>query len=207
MQLNVSLFEEICLLIDPTEMKDFLEMIPSHFFVDASAPLNGPEPNRVEFLRAYKEYVESIINGDYRDPKGLFHARMVLDPECIEFQQVKGGKWITFFLRPPIYLKHTTAVVADDKSWKLHVFGKDRLFLGVTFQYPRIYEGKDRIAKKTIGLKEFCAFRVLSGWAKKNTFPLRYKGKPVGVRVTEKSLSWLKNSAQLKNYFVSGDLS
>jgi hypothetical protein len=206
MQLKLSLFEEISLLIDPTEMQDFLNVVPEGFFVDASSPFLEPHLVKKDFLKEYTNYVENLKKGDYTDPGSSFHLRYVIDEKIVKFKSVAQGKWILFFEHPPIHLKHTTAIVCSDQSWKMHVFGKSRIFLGITFQYPRIYEGEDRIAKKTVGRKEFLAFRLLSRWVKEHTFPLKVNRQPLEVRVSEKSLKWLKMTPQLKKYFDSGVL-
>lgn len=206
MQLKLSLFEEISLLIDPSEMQIFLDGVPNGFFLDASSPFKEPKMEKKDFISAYTKYVESMKKGEYTDPGPLFHLRFVLEEDIVKFKSVAEGKWILFFAHPPILLKHTTAIVSSDKTWKMHVFGKERLFLGITFQYPRIYEGEDRIAKKTVGLKEFQAFRVLSRWARENTFPLKANGTSLDVRVSKKSLIWLRKTPQLKTFFDSGVL-
>ena len=206
MQLKLSLFEEISLLIDPEELQTFLALIPDGFFLDASAPFKEPKLEKKDFLRFYTDYIENLKKGVYTDPGPLFHLRFVIDEDIVKFQPVAGDKWILFFEHPPIHLKHTTAIVSSDQSWKMHVFGKDRLFLGITFQYPRIYEGKDRITRKTVGREEFKAFRKMSRWAKEHTFAIRAHGVPLEVRVSKKSLLWLKSSPQLKKFFDSGVL-
>ena len=206
MQLKLSLFEEISLLIDPDELQTFLALIPQGFFLDASAPFNEPKLEKKDFLSAYTNYIENLKKGVYIDPGPLFHLRFVVEENIVKFNPVAGGKWILFFEHPPIHLKHTTAIVSSDQSWKMHVFGKDRLFLGITFQFPRIYEGKDRITRKTVGREEFKAFRQMSRWAKEHTFTLKANGAPIEVRVSEKSLLWLKATPQLKEFFDSGVL-
>ena len=207
MPLNVSIFEEIALLIDPVEMEEFLHLLHPCQIVDASKPLAAPQPLIIDFANAYSQYVENLQKDQPIDPKEAFHARIVVDPSIMIFKPVAGNKWIVDFIRPPIMMKHTCAVMGKDGSLKLNVFGKDRLFLGATFQYPRIYEGGDKIAKKTHGLAEFTAFRDLSRWARQNTFFLKYRSKSIDVRVSKKSIEWVQQLPYLKPLFDSRELS
>lgn len=194
-------------MIDPSEMEEFIHLLDPCLIVDASKPLNAPQPLIIDFLGAYGQYVENLKKDQPIDPKGAFHARIVVDPSMIVFKAVPGQKWVTDFIHPPIMMKHTSAVLGKDGALKLNVFGKDRLFLGVTVQYPRIYEGADRVAKKTHGLLEFQAFRNLSRWARQNTFFLKYRSKPIEVRVSKKSIQWVKKISYLESLFASGELS
>lgn len=207
MPLKFSVFEEIALLIDPSEMGEFIQLLEPCLIIDASKPLNSPQPQIIDFLDAYKNYVENLKNNRLIDPKEAFHARIVVDPSSMHYKPVVGQKWIVDFTHPPILMKHTSAVLGKDGSLKLNVFGKDRLFLGVTLQYPRIYEGDEKIAKKTHGLLEFKAFRNLSRWAREHTFFLKYRSKSIDVRVSKKSIEWVKQIPSLKHLFESGELS
>jgi hypothetical protein len=206
MPLNVSVFEEICLLIDPVEMADFLSVVPNYAIIDASAPLNEKNPPRIQFLQAYQQYVDQLKGGVLWDPKEAFHGKMVVDPKIVQFNPVKDGRWLIDFLQPPIYLRHVTGVVDKDKNFKLFVFGPNKLFLGVAFRYPRIYEGQDRVSRKTVGSQEFLAFRDMARWVRNHTVMLHYKNSPLGIRVSPASLRWVKNHFQLKPYFDAGDI-
>ena len=206
MHLKTSLYEEISLLIDPSEMEEFLALLPEKWIMDASAPLATPEIPQMDFLSYYRTYVENIQRGDLIDPGAKFHGKIVVDPSIYQLKGVAGGRWVVDFNRPPISMKHTTGIVASDGTLRMHVFGKDRLFLGCTFQYPKLYEGEERRALKTVGLKEFAAFREMSRWARRHTFLLRFLGQPFDVRVSEKSLVWVRELPQLKKYFESGEM-
>ncbi|MFZ4773492.1 MAG: hypothetical protein ACOYK9_05825 [Chlamydiia bacterium] len=207
MQLNMSLFEEISLLIDPEEMEEFLALIPQKWILDASQPLSTPEIKQIDFLSHYAAYVRNIQQGNLIDPGASFHGRLVVDPTIYHLKPVASNRYVVAFSRPPISMKHTTGIVASDNTLRMHVFGKERLFLGVTFQYPRLYEGEERIAKKTVGLQEFSAFRELSRFARQYSFPLKFQGQSIDVRISEKSLPWVKELPQIKDYFKSGELS
>jgi len=191
MPLKCSLFEEIALLIEPEEMATCLALLPEKQIIDASRPLTTFILPTIDFLAAYTNYIAQLKRGELIDPKEAFHGKIIINPNCYHLEPVAEDRFIIDFDRPSISMKHTTAILSSEGTLRLHMFGKDKLFLGITLQYPRIYEGVDRIARKTTDLPEFKAFRLLAQYARQHTFPLKFQGKPIEVRVSEASHKWI----------------
>jgi len=207
--LQVSKSRKLPVLLNYEEIKSLIAHLGEFCIFDVSRPLSldSAEIPKSEFLRAYRDYIETIERGDMIEESSLlpyFSSIWTLFPEGVYAQKLPNGKFLIKTKIPAIQLQRHHFIFTD--QFHSGVMGSESITWGIQFSYPHLFMDPK---SKAIGKVEKSAqfpntdlFQRLAKWVRSHTRPtpfvVREKISNQPMRLGKGCFGFINNHPQLK---------
>lgn len=211
--LEASKWLEVQALIDEEELAELFASLPPFnlFFCGAVVQRDAAMIPADEFVRSYKDYVDTLKRGDI--PNIPFYRKelspaMTADIDALYRVLINDDKEIVRQARPVVQLQaNTISYSSQDKKFHPMAFGSDNIAWGIQFSYPQLYRNPltkhVEQVKETPAFPNTAVFHAIQKWIRKSTIPTPFLVEEqtvnVPIRLGKKCLSWINHHAQLKH--------
>ncbi len=131
--------------------------------------LDDREVSIEEYIGLYQRGLEDLFDG--KEPKTLFTAAWTNDIFDLTEVKTKDGRALWQIKRPVIQVNpHFFRYSHVDKAFRPNVYSGDRVFWGLQFAFPGIFQDEKKQLFETKEFVNFIYFTKLRKWIRDNTF-------------------------------------
>lgn len=199
------------MLINFDEMKALLDSLGTFYlYSTGSIVSHGSEGySKEEFLAFYKEYAETLQNGQIPDEAKFrkpFSSVLTLTPDVLYSIPVENDKMLVRIAKPVVQLQaHRMDYSRAEGKFRSMTFGGDSITWGIQCSYPQLYQDGKTKEIHTVDSGIDCPntplFRSVQLWVRNNTIPTPFlvdgQKLHIPVRIGKQCLPWINNHPQL----------
>lgn len=209
MQLSVSKWTKLPLLISVEEMEDLFDSI-TPFSLYQVQKVTLPEEGVIPistFLKEYGHYIDCLKRGE--PPPLLSAPVMSAIAEALFAIPTTEGRQLYKPRLPVIQIQgHSMRYSSTDQSFRSQLFGADTISWGLQFSFPQIYE--DSLTHEiltTRSLPNGLLFHEIQKWIRRHTLPTPFivegRRQNVPFRLGKGCFSWINTHQGLQNQGIS----
>jgi hypothetical protein len=200
------------ILIDYKEMESlFNEMDPFLIYTSNKVvPIGDEQIKKEDFLELYREYVNSLKNGEIPEMakfRSYFSSIFTKSSETLYGMLVGINQLLVKISKPVIQLQvHCMDYSEIDGKFRSMTFGSDNILWGIQFAYPQIYQDNQTNqvlqVKESVDFPNTLLFRRMQKWIRAQTQPTPFfvNGARINVpfRLGKECFAWINNHKQLQ---------
>jgi len=160
------------------------------------------------YIGLYQMGLEDLSKG--KEPSSLFATAWTSDSQDLLQVKTKDGRALWQIKRPVIQVNpHFFRYSHVDQTFRPNVYSVDRIFWGLQFAFPGIFQDENKQLFETKEFVNFAHFTKFRKWIRDNTFatPFIIEGKRVvsPMRIGRKMIGTLKHPHLVREKIEMGD--